>query len=279
MKKMTAIVLLFLGVIITGCGKKAIPAEEAGALLVDRLVYQKNEKEFINDFRDGAELGKQLDQNHEEFEENFLKGLSSSGTDVPKKEAHQLTQELLKQVKKKTSYRVVDFKETKDGADITYYVTGVDLVNAMKEMTRTLVSRAIDNPDQSDEEILESTIEILTDRIKVIKIENDPIEMTIKLKKEKGYWYIPANQEEQVSKLFSAFVSGTEENEELDEALNEVIDEMMNELLDRMYDQPDVKANEKLKDEIDSVIDEEQEAQETAPVEDSSSSSTVESSN
>ena len=239
MKKAWVLAIAVVGVLLTGCNK-AIPAEEAGEILIDRLIYQKQESAFADNFRGGEQTGQSLDAISDEFEEDFIAGLSSTGVTVPEKEAGDLTQELLEQMRSKTSYKIVELNETKSGATITYFITGLDLVNAMKEMTRTLVKDPIENADAglTDQEILESTIAILTERIKVIKIENETIEMSVTLEKEKGKWFIPSDQQEMLTNIFMAFISGTEADEELDDALNEVVDEVMNDILDSLYSQP-----------------------------------------
>ncbi|EOH94950.1 hypothetical protein UAW_02029 [Enterococcus haemoperoxidus ATCC BAA-382] len=236
MKKLWIISLLLAGVFLTSCGSKGISAEDAGALFVDRLVYQKEENKFAKEFRDGEQVGKELDENSKTFEENFAKGLSSTGAKVPKKEADQLTNELLQQARQKTTYKIVQIDETKSGATITYYVTGLDLVSAMQEMTRQLVKDTLADPEiaKDEQKTLEATFSILEERVKAIKIKTDPVKMTLHLEKEKGKWFVPDNQKKAVSNLFMAFISGSKDidtmNKELEEALNEVAKEIINSL-------------------------------------------------
>lgn len=236
MKKLWIISLLLAGVFLTSCGSKGISAEDAGALFVDRLVYQKEENKFAKEFRDGEQVGKELDENSKTFEENFAKGLSSTGAKVPKKEADQLTNELLQQARQKTTYKIVQIDETKSGATITYYVTGLDLVSAMQEMTRQLVKETLADPEiaKDEQKTLEATFSILEERVKAIKIKTDPVKMTLHLEKEKGKWFVPYNQKKAVSNLFMAFISGSKDidtmNKELEEALNEVAKEIINSL-------------------------------------------------
>ncbi|MBM7689143.1 DUF5105 domain-containing protein [Enterococcus ureilyticus] len=236
MKKLWIASLLLVGIFLTSCGAKGISAEDAGELFVDRLVYQKEESRFAKEFRDGEQLGKELDENSEAFEENFAKGLSSTGAQVPQEEASKLTKELLKQAKDKTTYKIIKIDETKTGATISYYVTGLDLVSAMQEMTRQLVKETLANPEiaKDDQKTLEATFSILEERVKAIKIKTDPVELALHLEKEKGKWFIPEDQKEAVSNLFLAFISGSKDldsmNKELEEALNEVAKEIIDSL-------------------------------------------------
>ncbi|MGM0219119.1 DUF5105 domain-containing protein [Enterococcus sp. AZ126] len=233
MKKLWIISLVLAGIFLTSCGSKGISAEDAGALFVDRMIYQKEESNFTKEFRDGEQVGKELDDNSKTFEENFAKGLSSTGAKVPEKQADQLTNELLKQTREKATYKIVQIDETKTGATITYYVTGLDLVSAMQEMTRQLVKDTLADPEivKDEQKTLEATFSILEERIKSIKIKTDPVEVKLRLEKEKGKWFVPNNQKTAVSNLFMAFVSGSKDidtmNKELQEALNDVAKEII----------------------------------------------------
>ncbi|MBO0421363.1 DUF5105 domain-containing protein [Enterococcus plantarum] len=236
MKKLWITSLLLVGIFLTSCGSRGISAEDAGALFVDRLVYQKEKNNFAKEFRDGEQVGKELDQNSKTFEENFVKGLSSTGAKVPEKQADQLTNELLQQAREKATYKIVQIDETKTGATISYYVTGLDLVSAMQEMTRQLVKDTLANPEiaKDEQKTLEATFSILEERVKSIKIKTDPVELTLRLEKEKGKWFVPDNQKTAVSNLFMSFISGSKDtntmNEELEEALNEVAKEIIDSL-------------------------------------------------
>ncbi|WP_170924796.1 DUF5105 domain-containing protein [Candidatus Enterococcus clewellii] len=277
MKKTAVLIIALTALLLTGCNK-AIPAEEAGELFIDRLVYQERTNEFADAFEDGVKTGEKLDKNAEKFEDDFLEGLLASEEDVSERDVTGLTQELLKQMREKTTFKVAGIKEEKDAATITYFITGLDLVNAVKEMTRTLIKEASEAAEASDEELdgeetLQSAITIFTERIQVIKIENDSIEMDLTLKKEKGKWFIPKDQEEVVSNIFMAFISGTEKPEELDEALNEVTDEVMNEMLNDLYSQPALDENtsdDDLKDAVDDLLKEAQESTEESSTQESS---------
>lgn len=240
MKKVWITFLLLVGIFLTSCGSKGISAEEAGELFVGRLVYQKRENEFAKEFRDGERVGKELDNNSNTFEENFAKGLSSTGAKVPQKAANQLTKELLQQTKAKTSYKIIKIDETKTGAVISYYVTGLDLVSAMQDMTRQLVKETLADPEiaKDDQKTLDATFSILEERVKSIKIKTDPVQLELRLEKEKGKWFIPDNQKEAVSNLFLAFISGSENTEAMNQELEEAMNEVAKEIIDSLDTMP-----------------------------------------
>jgi hypothetical protein len=236
MKKLWLAPLILGMLLLTSCGSKGIPAEEAGELLINQLIFQKEGNKFTKEFRDGEQAKSDLAENSKMFEENFAEGLSSTGAKVKEKQSSQLTQELLQQAREKTSYKVVQIDENKKGATISYYVTGLDLVSAMQEMTRQLVKETMENPELADDEqkTLDATFSILEERVQTIKIKTDPVELNIRLEKEKGKWFVPKDQKEAVFNLFMAFISGVESadamNEELQDAMNEVAKEIINSL-------------------------------------------------
>lgn len=142
----------------------------------------------------------------------------------------------MQQAKEKSTYKIVKIDETKTGATISYYVTGLDLVSAMQEMTRQLVKETFADPTiaKDEQKTIEATFSILEERVKAIKIKTDPVELKLHLEKEKGKWFVPENQKTAVSNLFMAFISGSEDvetmNKELQEALNEVAKEIIDSL-------------------------------------------------
>lgn len=236
MKKYLGLSIVIFSFLLSGCGSRGLSAEEAGELFVDRLVYQKDESKFAANFRDGKKLGQELDENSASFEENFVEGLASSGVEVPEDEANQLTKDLLQQVKQKTSYKIVKIDETKKGATISYYVVGLDIVSAMQEMTRELIKKTINDPEiaKDDQKAVAATFSILDERVKAIKIKSDPVKLSVRLEKEKGKWFVPKDQEEAVSNLFMAFISGSKDAETMEKELEEALAIVANEVVDSL---------------------------------------------
>ncbi len=243
MKKILASLLVLVVVVLTGCGSKAVSGEKAAELFADRLIYQKESKEFTEAFRDGDIVGEQLDESSKNFQDNFAEGLSATGADVTEEEANKLTKELLDQVKKKTSYKVAKVEESKTNAKVTYYVTGLDLVSAMQGMTMSLVQEALANPEitTDDEKTMAATLKILHDQIEKIKIKNEPVEMELLLKKADGKWYVSSTEQEAVSNLFMAFISGTKDTESMDNELAEALSKVEQEIIDSLSEQPAVE--------------------------------------
>ncbi|MHC5228016.1 DUF5105 domain-containing protein [Enterococcus sp. LJL99] len=240
MKKIIMVSVVMVGFLLTGCGSKGISAEDAGELLVDRLIYQKDEDKFAKDFKDGEAVGEELDNNRKQFEGNFKAGLTGTGAEISQKQVDQLTEELLKQVQEKTTYRIAGLDEKKNKVTITYFITGLDLVSAMQEMTRQLIKDALEDPEvtEDEEKTLNMTIDILEERVKAIKIMTDPVELDIVLEKEKGKWVIPNNQKDQIFNLFMAFLSGTKDEKTMEADLEEAFNEVAKEIIENLDNQP-----------------------------------------
>ncbi|MBO0471458.1 DUF5105 domain-containing protein [Enterococcus sp. DIV0242_7C1] len=240
MKKLWFVPLIVVGFLLTSCGTKGISAEDAGELLIDRLIYQKEGNKFKKEFRDGEQASKELDENSKKFEENFANGLSSAGAKVKEEQSSQLTKELLQQAREKTSYKVVQIDENKKGATISYYITGLDLVSAMQEMTRELVKKTMESPElaNNDQKTLDATFSILEERVQTIKIKTDPVELKIRLEKEKGKWFVPEDQKDAVFNLFLAFIAGAESVDAMNEELEVAMNEVAKEIIDSLDSQP-----------------------------------------
>lgn len=240
MKKLWFIPLIFFGVMLSGCMSGGVSAEDAGDILIDRIIYQKQNQKFSNEFRDGTEEGKKIDEAVAVFEKNLIGGIERTGADIPEEDGDRLIKELLQQTKEKTSYKIVQIDETRNAATITYYVTGLDLVSAMQGMTRDLIKESLadENEKKSEQEIFQNTLEILENQLKTIKIKPDPVELKVFLKKSKGKWYIPESQEENLSNLFLAFVAGTQNNDTMNEELEEALNDVAKEILESAENSP-----------------------------------------
>lgn len=240
MKKLWFIPLIIFVGILSGCMTGGVSAEDAGDILIDRIIYQKQNQKFSNEFRDGLEEGKKIDEAVSVFEKNLIGGIERTGADIPEEDGNRLIKELLQQTKEKTSYKIVQIDETRNAATITYYVTGLDLVSAMQGMTRDLIKESLadENEKKSEQEIFQNTLEILENQLKTIKIKPDPVELKVFLKKSKGKWYIPDSQSENLSNLFLAFVAGTQDNDTMNEELEEALNDVAKEILESAENSP-----------------------------------------
>ena len=65
--------------------------------------------------------------------------------------------------------------------------------------------------------------------------------MELLLKKADGKWYVSSTEQEAVSNLFMAFISGTKDTESMDNELAEALSKVEQEIIDSLSEQPAVE--------------------------------------
>ncbi|BCA87003.1 hypothetical protein EsVE80_25260 [Enterococcus saigonensis] len=230
MRKLGIPLLLVLLFFLAGCSK-AIPAEDAAKLFVDQVVYDKDAKKFTANFANGDELNKGFKENEKNFKDNFTAGLISVGDAVSEDEANELTELLNHQIKEVTSYKVA-IKEAGKISNITYEVKGLDFAAIMKETSKGITQKIMaDNKLASDQnKIIEETLQLLRENIKVAKAKEEAVPIMIEMKPEKGKWTIVRGQREQINNLYFAFVAGVKDQETLTNDWNKAMEEVAKEV-------------------------------------------------
>lgn len=219
MKKRWFVVLFSLLTVLSGCGHSA--HEYTGEIFINRLAYQKEGQAFNELFENGAQLGAELDANKTKFKQAFSENLTAEDQQASEALIDELTDRLFRQVAMKTRFRIADIKETGSTIKITYLVTGLDFIGAMKETSREVIQQALEEPDFAEKEqhILKETLTILNQNVDIIKIESEPIELSIVLEKKGGVWHIPNDQKQQTYHLFMAFMTGTKNTKDMNQQL------------------------------------------------------------
>lgn len=230
MKKIWIPLMLVALFVLAGCNK-AIPAEEAGQLFVDRVVYDEDTKKFTENFANGEELNKGFKENEANFKDNFTAGLISVGDAVSKDEANELTELLNHQIKEVTSYDV-KVKEAGKISNVTYEVKGLDFAAIMKETSKGITQKMIaDNKLANDQnKIIEETLQLLRENIKTAKAKETAVPIMIEMKPEKGKWTIVRGQRDQINNLYFAFVAGVKDQETLTSDWNKAMEEVAKEV-------------------------------------------------
>ncbi|EOT39214.1 MULTISPECIES: DUF5105 domain-containing protein [Enterococcus] len=234
MKKRSIFLMVLMAFILGGCSR-AIPAEDAGKLFVDRVVYDKDTEKFTENFANGEELNKGFKENEKNFKDNFTAGLISVGDVVPEDKADELTTLLNKQIKDVTSYQV-EIKAAGKISNVTYEVKGLDFAAIMKETSKGITKKMIaDNKLASDQnKIIEETLALLKENIQKAKAKEKAVPIMIEMKPEKGKWTVVRGQREQINNLYFAFVAGVKDQEALtnewNQAMAEVVKEVQEEL-------------------------------------------------
>lgn len=223
-KWLTMLMVLFTPLLIAGCAK-AIPAEEAAPLLIDAMIYQKEDETFNESFAESETLTQAFAKHRTSFEENFTTGLLQSNEAVDEATAEKISELLMVQVKKVTSYQVKKLVETENIHHVTYEIKGFDLSGLLAQTTKELLTRIQkDNTIAKDEaKMVANTIEIVESELPKISAKETATEVTLQLKAKRGKWEIVAGQDETLAQLYLAFYAGLNNQEALTKEMNEAI--------------------------------------------------------
>lgn len=234
MKKRSIFLMVLMAFILSGCSR-AIPAEDAGKLFVDRVVYDQDTEKFTENFANGEELNEGFKENEKNFKDNFTAGLISVGDVVPEEKADELTDLLNKQIKEVTSY-TVKIKEAGKISNVTYEVKGLDFAAIMKETSKGITKKMIvDNKLASDQnKIIEETLTLLKENIQKAKAKEEAVPIMLEMKPEKDKWTIVRGQSEQINNLYFAFVAGVKDQEALTDEWNKAMAEVVKEVQDEL---------------------------------------------
>lgn len=228
-KKWLAMVLLILTpLFIAGCAK-AIPAKEAAPLLIDAMIYQKQDELFETNFANSETLTSAFEKHRESFEENFTTGLLQSNAEIDEAVAKNISGLLMTQVQAVTSYEIKKVTETKPIHHVTYEIKGFDLSGLLVRTTQELLTRIQkDNQIAKDQKkMIENTIAIVEAQIPQTKAKETATEVTLQLKENRGKWEIVAGQDEALASLYLAFFAGVHDEaalaKEMAEAMTQVV--------------------------------------------------------
>lgn len=224
-KKWLAMALFILTpLFIAGCAK-AIPAKEAAPLLIDAMIYQKEDESFETNFANNETLTNAFEKHRSSFEDNFTAGLLQSNDQIDETVAKKISELLMTQVQEVTSYEVKKITETKPIHHVTYEIKGFDLSGLLTQTTQELLARIQkDNQITKDEKkIIENTIEIVKAQIPQTKAKEIATEVTLQLKENRGKWEIVAGQDDALASLYLSFFAGVRDEESLTKEMAEAV--------------------------------------------------------
>lgn len=225
MKKIVNLLIILF--VLSGCAK-AIPDKEAGNLFVDQVIYQKGSGKFRSEFQNGNELNEGFKENEANFQKNFTEGLLSAGGKVSQKEADEISQLLMDKVKDTTKYKLKKIGDAGNIRVMNYEIYGLNFVKVMKDTTKALVSKMMKEPEfaKDQNKIIAETFVILKDNIGQAEAKEEPVEIALEMKPEKGKWTVVRGQREQISNMYLAFVAGVKDQKTLTEEMNKAMQEV-----------------------------------------------------
>ena len=221
--------ILLLGLfILSGCShhKPTISEERAAQVFVESVIYNKKQKDFIENFVDGRAILKEMEHSKDG---EFSKGLITQMTEasaMSNQQAQQLTDALTNTLKQETNYKVKSVKKQKKHHYlVTYEIYGIDFVtalsNALQESYGKIANDAsfFDDDEKIDELFFEQLLHQITQVGKVKK----PTIVQLQIVQKEKMWEIPNSQAENIHALISAFWIGITDEEVMKESLSQAI--------------------------------------------------------
>lgn len=236
MKKWFLFPVLILMLLLTGCGNRQdLSAEEAADLFIDRLIYEKSNSEFSNQFVNGKDLANNFNKNAQNFCGNFTNSLEAiSNDDFTEEDALTLTRELIKEMDGRTTYTIKNQSTNGDYTSVTFEIYGLDFTGIIRGTINNLVKDYRLSPEiMADKNIAgKRAISILKDEIRDVEAKETPVEVSLVLEKTGHRWQIADNQNKRITSIFLAFISGEESQDDLTLNINNEVAVVVQELLD-----------------------------------------------
>lgn len=208
-------------IIFSACGKKALDPLKTGEILVQQLVYDKEEALFDANFKNGDTLRKKLT----EYKETIGLAAVDIGENLSSKESREYIEELQKRMQEVAKYKVSSQKEGTDKISITYEVYGLDYAAILNETLNNLGTEMMENEIiRDDHKALDKLTALLFKQaIRNGKVKTEPLIMTLFLVEEKGKWVVEDEEIEQAMNLYLAFLTGNANIDDFSIEMNRVI--------------------------------------------------------
>lgn len=226
MKKM-CFSLSIMGLLLLSLGAcvKGPTAEEAGAMFMDRLIYDEKNQDFTKTFEQGEGLERLIEEDNNRFTKDFIEGFNSTSNGTFSDEKIKKLGEVWKtQVKKETKYKITNVKEEKDQAIVYYEVTGLNFTEAYQVMLNTVMEKIIKDPalgvgeDKANQLIIDETIKAISE----IKSSNEPVRAQLNLIKTGSKYTISDDEAEHIENLFVATYLGQPDTKSLDNEIEKI---------------------------------------------------------
>lgn len=203
--------------------QQMLEPEAAATLFVERLIYQRQEQAFTDNFVDGAEIGERLDEFDEILLQDLTTAFSGTGGKMTPGQIKDLSEHLMQHMKINTTYQVKEIIEIGEETTIIYEVNGLDFVSVIKNTIKQLSERMLADLEfaQDDQKIAAAVTEILKTNIAEAQLVAVPTEMPLVLRKKHNKWAVPDDQQEAVINLMLTFATGAKDQLSLNQAISE----------------------------------------------------------
>lgn len=212
--KMKKLLCLMLALVVmvgaVACGAKKATPEEAVKVFINTAVYQQESdiKKFKDIFnQDASAVSKDAEQ-------GFLSGFAAagSGMDVDDKTLLEIWNNLLTQLKDKTTYTVEVTKDDKKNPELLVKIKGLNMNSMTADMQDKLKKELEKDPTvvQDKEKYTKLVFDVMKESIKTIEGSEKEVSVPVKLepnKNAKNKWQV-VNEMSTVNQLGTAFLSG-----------------------------------------------------------------------
>lgn len=206
----------------SGCAKQPMDPEAAGELLVQQLIYGKQEEKFTDTFDNGAELSEKLAEEKEAVSEaavNVAEGIS-------RQETKKYSEQLDKQMQQVISYKIDSKTISKEKVAITYTIHGLDYAAILKETLDELSKQIITNESLADDEKALNKVTGFLFQHALIdgQAKHGTVKVNLEMTNVKGKWKISVPQ---TMNVYLAFLTGNKNVNDFKVEMSRTIQETM----------------------------------------------------
>ncbi len=220
--------LIILVMTLGACGKKALTSEEVGSLFVDHFIYQQQDEAFKETFVEGELLSKQLKLMTNVFEDSFSDVFDSVVDNLTDEEKEQLSTDLMRTVRKKSSYELKTQEIDKKRVEVTYTIHGFDYSHLVEQTLETVFRELMKSPSLSSDNQKTGLLLAYEEGLEKGQTKKEATEVSLIFEKDKKKWQLADNQDDELEKLLLAFISGINDkdqyNKEMSDMLKRTID-------------------------------------------------------
>lgn len=216
--------LVVLVIIISGCGKKSVEPDKVAQTFMNHYIYQKDTKEFKDTFVDGEMLSKELTLITNTFEESFSDVFDSVVGDLTQPEKEKIAEDLMKTVRKKSTYSYTVKPIDKKHIEVTYEINGFDYADLVEKTLNSVFKELLRDVEISEKVAKHGLILAFDEALEESKRADKQVFITLNFEKNKKQWQLSNNQDKELEAILLAFVSGVKDKEKYDKEMNDMLD-------------------------------------------------------
>lgn len=223
-KNQLIVIILLLILIVSGCSKKAVDAEKMSSIFIDKFLYDKESDDFEDIFVEGDILGKQLTLMTKTFEDTFSDVFDSITGELSDDEKNEISANLMKQVRKESSYTYSVKEVDKSKVEVTYNIEGFDYATLVENTLESVFSKLMKEESPDENQMKQGLLDSFDEALQNVKAVSEIVSVPIVFEKVKGKWQLYDNQDEELEQILLAFVAGVNDKEQYDKEMNDMLE-------------------------------------------------------